>query len=275
MLLKTVVHFLKDDRTFYWHSLKSICMDKSLNKYISETGFCSRREADNYIEQGRVTINGIEATKGNRVMDNDDVRVDGEKLKANRAPVYIMLNKPKGVTCTTDLKDKSNIVDFINFKSRIFPVGRLDKRSEGLIFLTNDGDIVNKILRAGNNHEKEYIVTVDKPLTQEFIQKMRSGVRILGVWTKKCIIKQEGPNKFRIILTQGLNRQIRRMCEAFGYTVESLKRIRIMNIRLQGLETGKWRYFTKEEISRINSLLVNSGKTAEYSESLENINMDE
>ena len=238
-----------------------IAMDKSLNKYISETGFCSRREADRYIEQGRVTINGIEATKGNRVMEQDDVRVDGERLKTKKTPVYIMLNKPKGVTCTTDTKDKSNIIDYINFKSRIFPVGRLDKRSEGLIFLTNDGDIVNKILRAGNNHEKEYIVTVDQPLTADVIQKMRSGVKILGTWTKKCFVKQEGPNKFRIILTQGLNRQIRRMCEAFGYKVETLKRIRIMNIKLQGLEAGKWRYFTTDEISVINQMLANSSKT--------------
>ena len=246
-------------------------MEKSLNKYISETGFCSRREADNYIEQGRVTINGIEATKGNRIVESDEVRVDGEKLKTSKAPVYIMLNKPKGITCTTDTKDKSNIIDYINFKSRIFPVGRLDKRSEGLIFLTNDGDIVNKILRAGNNHEKEYIVTVDKSLTLDFIQKMRNGVRILGVWTKKCFVKQEAPNRFRIILTQGLNRQIRRMCEAFDYKVESLKRIRIMNISLHGLEAGKWRYFTREEISNLNSMVVNSSKTAEgYHE-----NMDE
>jgi 23S rRNA pseudouridine2604 synthase len=199
------------------------------------------------------------------------VRVDGEKLKTNKAPVYIMLNKPKGVTCTTDTKDKSNIIDYISFKSRIFPVGRLDKRSEGLIFLTNDGDIVNKILRAGNNHEKEYIVTVDKQLTPEFIQKMRSGVRILGVWTKKCFVKQETPNRFRIILTQGLNRQIRRMCEAFDYKVESLKRIRIMNISIHGLEPGKWRYFTKDEIANINRMVQDSSKTAEdYHE-----NMDE
>lgn len=237
-------------------------VDKSLNKYISETGFCSRREADQYIEQGRVTINGIEASKGNRVMENDEVRVDGEKLKQAKSAVYIMLNKPRGITCTTDTKDKTNIIDYINFKSRIFPVGRLDKRSEGLIFLTNDGDIVNKILRAGNNHEKEYIVTVDKPLTMEFIQKLRSGVRILGVWTKKCFVKQEGPNKFRIILTQGLNRQIRRMCEAFGYKVETLKRIRIMTIRLQGLEPGKWRFFSREEINLINELVAHSSKTA-------------
>ena len=236
-------------------------MEKSLNKYISETGFCSRREADQFIEQGRVTINGIEATKGNRVNEGDDVRLDGEKLKTKKAPVYIMLNKPKGITCTTDTRDKSNIVDFVKYKSRIFPVGRLDKRSEGLIFLTNDGDIVNKILRAGNNHEKEYIVTVDKPLTPDFIDKMRNGVRVLGVWTKKCFVKQEGTSRFRIILTQGLNRQIRRMCEAFGYHVETLKRIRIMNIKLQGLEPGKWRYFTPAEISAINTLVANSSKT--------------
>lgn len=245
-------------------------MDKSLNKYISETGFCSRREADRYIEQGRVTINGVEATKGNRVMEHDDVRVDGERLKTKKSPVYIMLNKPKGVTCTTDTKDKSNIIDFVNYKSRIFPVGRLDKRSEGLIFLTNDGDIVNKILRAGNNHEKEYVVTVDQPLSADFIQKMRSGVKILGTWTKKCFVKQEGPNRFRIILTQGLNRQIRRMCEAFGYKVETLKRVRIMNIKLQGLEAGKWRYFTPAEINIINEMVAHSSKTdVEYDGAME------
>lgn len=206
-------------------------------------------------------------------MESDEVRVDGEKLKQPKSAVYIMLNKPKGITCTTDTKDKSNIIDFINFKSRIFPVGRLDKRSEGLIFLTNDGDIVNKILRAGNNHEKEYIVTVDKPLTLDVIQKMRNGVRILGVWTKKCFVKQEGPNKMRIVLTQGLNRQIRRMCEVFGYKVESLKRIRIMTIRIQGLEPGKWRYFTKDEINTLNTLVASSSKTATTENYQEN--MDE
>jgi len=210
-------------------------MSISLNKYISETGFCSRREADKYIEQLRVTINGIEAKKGNRVQEGDIVLVDGEPIaKKKKSAVYIALNKPKGITCTTDVKDKTNIIDFVNFKSRIFPIGRLDKRSEGLIFLTNDGDIVNKILRAGNQHEKEYVVAVDKPITLDFIQKMRNGVRILGTVTQKCFVKQEGPNRFRIILTQGLNRQIRRMCEALGYQVDSLKRIRIMNINLSG-----------------------------------------
>jgi 23S rRNA pseudouridine2604 synthase len=241
-------------------------MDTSLNKYISETGFCSRREADLYIEQGRVTINGREAIKGNRVRENDVVHVDGEPLKKKKSAVYILLNKPKGITCTTDQKDKTNIIDYLNYKSRIFPIGRLDKRSQGLIFLTNDGDIVNKILRAGNNHEKEYIVTTDKPVTLEFIQKMRSGVRIPGAVTKPCFVKQEGPNRFRIILVQGLNRQIRRMCEALGYNVESLTRIRIMNITLNGLQAGKWRYFTPAEIATITSMVASSSKTADASD---------
>ncbi|MBS1753319.1 MAG: 23S rRNA pseudouridine(2604) synthase RluF [Ferruginibacter sp.] len=237
-------------------------MDTSLNKYISDTGFCSRREADKYIEQLRVTINGVEAMKGNRVAAGDIVLVDGEPIsKKKKVEVYIAFNKPKGITCTTDVKDKTNIIDFVQFKSRIFPIGRLDKRSEGLIFLTNDGDIVNKILRAGNQHEKEYIVMVDKPITIDFLQKMRNGVRILGTVTQKCFVKQEGPNLFKIILTQGLNRQIRRMCEALGYRVESLKRTRIMNIILKGLPTGKWRYFSAAEIDTISQMLKNSSKT--------------
>ncbi|MBS1513194.1 MAG: 23S rRNA pseudouridine(2604) synthase RluF [Bacteroidetes bacterium] len=244
-------------------------MDTSLNKYISESGFCSRREADVYIEQLRVTINGREAHKGNRVKDGDVVLIDGEPIRKKHArnksnAVYIALNKPKGITCTTDLKDKTNIVDFVNYKSRIFPVGRLDKRSEGLIFLTNDGDIVNKILRAGNNHEKEYIVTVDQPLTAEFIQKMRAGVRIAhGVITKSCFVKQEGADRFRIILIQGLNRQIRRMCEVLGYQVQTLKRIRIMHITLSNLPPGKWRYFTTPEIETMQNLVAGSSKTAD------------
>lgn len=237
-------------------------MDISVNKYISETGFCSRREADKYIEQGRVTINDNIASKGNRVKDGDVVEVDGEPLKKKKSTVYIALNKPKGITCTTDLKDKTNIIDYVNFSSRIFPIGRLDKRSEGLIFLTNDGDIVNKILRAGNQHEKEYIVTVDKPFDLEFLKNMRSGVRILGVMTQKCFVQQEGANRFRIILTQGLNRQIRRMCEALGYEVVALKRTRIMNMTTKDLATGSWRYFTKEEINHLNELVANSSKTA-------------
>ncbi len=244
-------------------------METSLNKYISETGFCSRREADKYIEQCRVTINGKDAHKGNRVGENDIVLVDGEPIKKKKAAVYLLLNKPKGVTCTTDLKDKTNIIDFVNYKSRIFPIGRLDKRSEGLIFLTNDGDIVNKILRAGNNHEKEYIVTVDKPVTMDFINKMRNGVRILGTVTQKCFVKQEAPNRFKIILTQGLNRQIRRMCEALGYNVEALKRIRIMNITIAGLAPGKWRYFTPAEIDIVTKMLANSSKTADGADGMD------
>ena len=243
-------------------------MDTSLNKYISETGFCSRREADKYIEQLRVTINGVEAMKGNRVGENDVVLVDGEPIKKKQTAVYLALNKPKGVTCTTDLKDKTNIINFVNFKTRVFPIGRLDKRSEGLIFLTNDGDIVNKILRAGNQHEKEYMVSVDKPITVDFINKMRNGVRILGTITQKCFVKQEGPNRFKIILVQGLNRQIRRMCEALGYNVESLKRTRIMNMTLSGLPPGKWRYFTPSEIDTINQMLKNSSKTADGAEGM-------
>lgn len=238
-------------------------MDVSLNKFISDTGFCSRREADKYIEEGRVSINGKDAKKGNRVLQNDTVLIDGEPLKKKMIPVYIMLNKPKGITCTTDLKDKNNIIDFINYKSRIFPIGRLDKLSEGLIFLTNDGDIVNKILRAGNGHEKEYVVTVDKNIDNDFIKKMSNGVAILGTVTKKCFVKQEGERQFRIILTQGLNRQIRRMCAALGYKVTSLTRVRIMNVALSGLAKGKWRFFTPKEIAEINLMVANSSKTVD------------
>ncbi len=243
-------------------------MEVSLNKYISESGFCSRREADKYIEQCRVTINGQDANKGNRVKVGDDVRIDGERIKKKMLPIYIALNKPKGVTCTTDLKDKANIIDFINHKNRIFPIGRLDKLSEGLIFLTNDGDIVNKILRAGNNHEKEYFVTVDKTISPDFINKMRNGVKILGTVTKKCFLKQEGDNRFKIILVQGLNRQIRRMCEALGYNVVALKRVRIMNFTVSNLPTGKWRYFTPTEIENINEMLMNSSKTGDIDEGM-------
>lgn len=238
-------------------------MDTSLNKYISDSGFCSRREADEYIEQCRVTINGQDAHKGNRVKEGDVVKIDGEPIRKKKSTVYLALNKPKGITCTTDLKDKTNIIDFIGYKTRIFPIGRLDKRSEGLIFLTNDGDIVNKILRAGNGHEKEYVVTVDKPINAEFVNRMRSGVKILGTVTKKCFVKQEGDNRFRIILVQGLNRQIRRMCEALGYNVTSLKRTRIMNITLQNLPPGKWRYFTPAELEAMGQMLAHSSKTAD------------
>ncbi len=237
-------------------------MDKSLNKYISETGFCSRREADNYIDQARVTINNNIAIKGNRVQAGDIVEIDGEPIKKKDKTVYIAFNKPTGITCTTDVKDKTNIISYINFKSRIFPIGRLDKPSEGLIFLTNDGDIVNKILRSGNNHEKEYIVTVDKPITNDFVGKMSNGIKILDTVTKKCFVKQEGKNKFRIILTQGLNRQIRRMCEALDYKVDTLKRVRIMHITLSNIPVGKWRFFTPEEIKTVETMVAHSTKNA-------------
>lgn len=236
-----------------------------LNKYISETGFCSRREADKLIEQGRVKIDGVKASTGMKVSKGQSVYVDGKPLKVENELVYIALNKPVGITCTTESKIKGNIVDFINHEKRIFPIGRLDKDSQGLIFMTNDGDIVNKILRAGNNHEKEYIVTVNKPITDEFVKGMSNGVPILGTVTKKCLVKKESKNSFRIILTQGLNRQIRRMCEYFGYEVKKLERIRIMNVSLGNLKIGSWRYLTKKELAEINRLTENSLKTEEAS----------
>ncbi|CAN5215570.1 hypothetical protein BH09BAC2_BH09BAC2_09800 [soil metagenome] len=240
--------------------------DTSLNKYISSTGFCSRREADKLIEQERVTVNGKIALSGNRVKEGDIVKVDGEPLKSKPKSIYIAFHKPVGISSTTDPKDKYNIIDYIKFPQRIFPIGRLDKDSEGLIFLTNDGDIVNKILRAGNDHQKEYVVTVDKPVTPDFIKSMSSGVRILETVTQKCTVKQSGKFVFTIILTQGLNRQIRRMCSALGYQVKRLIRVRIMNIQLTGISTGKWRYLTEGEISEIQLLVKNSVKTKEASE---------
>lgn len=236
-----------------------------LNKYISETGFCSRREADKLIEQGRVKIDGVKASTGMKVSKGQSVFIDGKPLKVENELVYIALNKPVGITCTTESKIKGNIVDFINHEKRIFPIGRLDKDSQGLIFMTNDGDIVNKILRAGNNHEKEYIVTVNKSITDEFIKGMSNGVPILGTVTKKCLVKKESKNSFRIILTQGLNRQIRRMCEYFGYEVKKLERIRIMNVSLGNLKIGSWRYLTNKELAEINRLTENSLKTEEAS----------
>ncbi|NLP28215.1 MAG: 23S rRNA pseudouridine(2604) synthase RluF [Clostridia bacterium] len=232
-----------------------------INKYLSESGFCSRREGDKLVEQGRVTINGMKAQQGDKVSAKDTVKVDKELITLKKKLVYIAFNKPVGITCTTDPKDKNNIIDYINYPERIFHIGRLDKDSEGLIFLTNDGDVVNKILRAGNNHEKEYVVTVDKPITPSFIKGMSSGVRILGTITKECTVKQEGKNVFRIILTQGLNRQIRRMCQVFGYNVVKLKRVRIMNVTLSDLPIGKWRYLTVEELKTINRLISSSAKT--------------
>lgn len=226
-----------------------------INKYISETGFCSRRESDKLIEAKRVTINGKLAELGSTVEPGDDVRIDGRPVGAKKKAVYIALNKPVGITCTTELHVKGNIIDFVGHPERIFPIGRLDKDSQGLILLTNDGDIVNKILRAENNHEKEYIVTVDKPITPGFVQGMSGGVRILGTVTKPCKVTKISDRVFNIILTQGLNRQIRRMCQAFGYQVRQLKRVRIMNIRLENLKVGQWRDLTLQELEELNKSL--------------------
>jgi 23S rRNA pseudouridine2604 synthase len=229
-----------------------------INKYISNSGFCSRREAEKLIDQARVTINNDLALLGSRIQPGDEVHIDGESIKSKQKPIYIALHKPIGVTSTTDTKDKTNIINFMNFHKRIFPVGRLDKDSEGLILLTNDGDIVNKILRAGNNNEKEYVVTVDKELSPEIIRQMASGVNILETITKPCYVKQENARRFRIILKQGLNRQIRRMCSVFGYKVKSLKRVRIMHIQLGELALGKWRYLTPAEIITLEKALANA-----------------
>ncbi|MDY6339183.1 MAG: pseudouridine synthase [Saccharofermentans sp.] len=218
-----------------------------LNKYIASSGLCSRREADTLIESGKVTINGIVAVQGSKVLDGDVVEVNGRKVTPEDDMVYIAFNKPLGITCTTDTRDPSNIIDYIGFDERIFPVGRLDKNSSGLILLTNDGSIVNKLLRAENGHEKEYLVTVNRPYDKNFIKSMESGVPVLGQLTLPCRIKPAGDRSFKIILHQGLNRQIRRMCEYLGYKVTKLKRIRFMNIMLGDLETGKWRYLTSAE----------------------------
>lgn len=237
-----------------------------LNKFISDTGYCSRREADKLIEANRVTINGKPVELGTRVQPDDIVAVDGKQVGAKKPAVYLAFNKPVGITCTTELHIKGNIISYINYKERIFPIGRLDKPSEGLIFLTNDGDIVNKILRAGNNHEKEYIVTVDKVIDDNFIWKMSSGVKILDTTTLPCKVFAEGKKRFRIILTQGLNRQIRRMTEVLGYEVETLRRVRIMNIRLDDIPSGKWRYLTPKEMDEIHAMVAKSSKTEEASE---------
>ena len=242
-----------------------------INKYISESGICSRREADKLIEEGKVTVNGEKAELGTKVSDGDDIKIDGKKLSLKRKTVHIAFNKPVGVVCTTDRTTRNNIIDFIKFPERVFPIGRLDKPSEGLIFLTNEGDIVNKILRAGNNHEKEYVVTVDKPVTPEFIAAMGNGVAILDTVTKKCLVVKEDKNSVRIILTQGLNRQIRRMCDALGFHVRTLKRIRIMNVTLEGIESGKWRYLSKDEMAIINEAISNSSMTEEASYSEDDV----
>lgn len=235
--------------------MKSNDSSISLNKYISSTGICSRREADKWIEAGRVKINSTVAKKGNRVEEGDEVTIDDKPLISKPTLVYIALNKPPGITCTTDLKDRDNIIEFVNHPQRIFPIGRLDKPSSGLILLTNDGDIVNQILRVENNHDKEYIVSVDKPITQHFLKKMGNGIPILGTVTNKCFIQKIRKTVFKIILTQGLNRQIRRMCEYLDYKVLTLKRVRIMNIHLDNLPIGTWRDLTKSELAELRKQL--------------------
>ena len=238
-------------------------MATRINKYLSEVGYCSRRRADRLIEEGKVKINGEISEIGTKVDDCDLVEVEGQIIEKStkQKKIYLAFNKPVGIVCTTNREvEPDNIIDFIKYPKRIFPIGRLDKLSEGLIFLTNDGDIVNKILRARNNHEKEYIVSVNRPINKEFIQTMSNGVEILETITKNCFIKKLGSKKFKIILTQGLNRQIRRMCETLDYRVISLKRVRIMNIKLD-VPTGKYREFTKEELFELNRLLKKSSKT--------------
>lgn len=244
-------------------NLKPILEDylKRINKYLSEVGYCSRREADKLIEAGRVTINGKVPEMGTKISPDDVVHVDGKAvIDTKESFVYLAFNKPIGIVCTTDTRvEKDNIIDYINYPKRIFPIGRLDKASEGLILLTDDGDIVNKILRASNNHEKEYIVTVDKPISQTFVERMSNGVPILDRITKKCEVKKLSSNEFKIILTQGLNRQIRRMCEYLDYEVQTLKRVRIMNIKLD-VPVGDYRELTQDEFNELNKLLEDSTK---------------
>ncbi|MFK7001024.1 23S rRNA pseudouridine(2604) synthase RluF [Flavobacterium oreochromis] len=236
-----------------------------INKFLSETGFCSRREADKLLEQGRITINGKVPELGTKVSLEDEIRVDGKLILEKKSkPIYLAFHKPIGIECTTNLKVKNNIVDYINYPKRIFPIGRLDKASEGLIFMTDDGDIVNKILRARNNHEKEYVVTVNKPINERFIQRMGDGIPILGTVTRKCKVEQINTTTFKIILTQGLNRQIRRMCEYLGYEVLRLKRVRIINISLD-IPVGRYRDLTKSEIDELSKLIAPSSKTEEAS----------
>ena len=231
-------------------------MEYRLNKYISSSGICSRREADRFIENGQVTINGKRASLGMRVLPGQKVKVNGQLIINDIEPVYIVFNKPVGVVTTTDTQERNNIIDYISHEQRIFPIGRLDKESQGLILLTNDGDIVNKILRAGNNHKKEYLVTVDKPINEEFVQRMSQGVPILDRVTRKCQVKMINPHLFQITLTQGLNRQIRRMCEYFGYEVTKLERIQIMDIKLGTLPQGDWRDLTEHELERLFDMVI-------------------
>lgn len=232
-----------------------------LNKAIAASGFCSRRGADKFIEEGRVKVNGKLAELGTQVEENDEITVDGKIITKNNNTVYLAFNKPIGIECTTNTTVRKNIITYINYPERIFPIGRLDKPSEGLILLTNDGDIVNKILRARNNHEKEYVVVVNKPITEEFLHKMRNGIPILDTVTRKCVVEKIDPRCFRIILTQGLNRQIRRMCEYCGYEVRKLRRDRIMNIHLGNLPKGQYRNLTKSEFRELNRMISDSDGT--------------
>lgn len=238
---------------------------KRLNKAISETGYCSRRGADKLIEEGKVKVNGKRPELGTKVTAKDIISVNGTIITKEVENIYLVFNKPVGITCTTELHVKGNIIDYINYPERIFPVGRLDKPSEGLIFLTNDGDIVNKILRSKNSHEKEYIVSVNKKITPEFIQKMSTGIPILDTVTNKCKVTKIDDFTFNIVLTQGLNRQIRRMCEYLGYEVNTLKRVRIMNISLNGIKVGNYRAFSEKELLELQSLIEGSSKTEEAS----------
>jgi len=256
--MKTIQN--KKDKNIIQHNENGVSKIR-LNKFISETGFCSRRAADKMIDQGRVTINGKIPELGTQVSATDYIEINGKPLKNKEKLIYLAFNKPIGITCTTEHKIKGNIIDFINYPIRIFPIGRLDKPSQGLIFLTNDGDIVNKILRSGNNHEKEYLVTVGKPISHDFIRKMANGIPILETVTKNCFVKKESTYVFRIILTEGLNRQIRRMCECLGYEVIRLERLRIMNVSINNLPIGKWRYLTQSELVGINDLISDSIKT--------------
>ena len=240
--------------------------DKSvrLNKYIAQSGICSRREADQFIENGRVKINGKKVQLTNRVKPGDEVMVNGQIIEAEEVEPFVLiaLNKPAGIVCTTEESERNNIVSFTNYPTRIFPIGRLDKDSTGLIFLTNDGDLVNKVLRAGNNHEKEYLVTVNKPITDQFITDMAKGVSILGIVTKKCKVEKVSTNVFKIILVQGLNRQIRRMCEHFDYEVQKLQRVRIMHVSLRGLPEGDFRTLDEGELKELLKLVANSSSEA-------------
>lgn len=240
-----------------------------INKYLSDIGYCSRRQADKLIDEGKVTVNGLPSVMGQKVTGEEDIRVNGEKVKSTKREgtfTLIAFNKPVGIVCTSEKREKDNIIDFINYPTRIYPIGRLDKNSEGLILLTDNGDIVNKMMRSGNKHEKEYIVSVNKDITEEFLRKMREGVPILDTVTRKCEVTKLSKRKFKIILTQGLNRQIRRMCEALDYRVTYLKRVRVLNIELGDLKTGEYRDVTEEEREKLFSIIGNSSNTTVINE---------